>query len=424
LIEAVNARGYPAVSVAEVSRLAGVSKRTFYEQFADKEACFLATYDSIVDCALQRIDQARAWHERDWEGGLRGAFEAFVLAAAEQPKAARLALIDVFGAGPVAVERLERARARLEQSLAAGIREAPHAAPLPPVVLRGIVYGFEHVVRANLLSGSDQRLMGAAGELATWALAQTSPAVAELAQASRTTNGGWPRLRERDDERARLGRAAVEIVVRDGQDQLTTAAILARARLPEPAFRRYYVTAEECFLDALDLVALEALTSAAAASRTAGDGPRGACRGIVALISYVVEDPLLRRIIQLDSYAADTATIVRRERRLSRFADLLATRLPRSQRPPSVLAQAAVGSVWGVICHYVTNDATRLLPDLVDQLAYVALAPLVGSETAVATILAEHDLDPAMPDETRRRRGQRLDLAASESARRADTNRH
>ena len=48
MVQAVAADGYDAVSVRQVIALAGVSRRSFYEQFASKQECFLATFDVIV----------------------------------------------------------------------------------------------------------------------------------------------------------------------------------------------------------------------------------------------------------------------------------------------------------------------------------------------------------------------------------------
>ena len=48
MLEAVSRHGYPATTVGELVALAGVSKSTFYEHFADKQECFLATFDEIV----------------------------------------------------------------------------------------------------------------------------------------------------------------------------------------------------------------------------------------------------------------------------------------------------------------------------------------------------------------------------------------
>ena len=48
-------KGYAATTVADVVERAGVSRRTFYEQFADKEACFLAAYEVGLAVVLDRI---------------------------------------------------------------------------------------------------------------------------------------------------------------------------------------------------------------------------------------------------------------------------------------------------------------------------------------------------------------------------------
>ena len=49
LAAAIAEKGYAAVTIADVVRHARVSKRTFYEHFADKEACFLALYAETSD---------------------------------------------------------------------------------------------------------------------------------------------------------------------------------------------------------------------------------------------------------------------------------------------------------------------------------------------------------------------------------------
>ncbi len=55
MIEAVATSGYGRTSVKQVVSLAGVSRRAFYEQFANKQECFLATLDLIASRAMDRI---------------------------------------------------------------------------------------------------------------------------------------------------------------------------------------------------------------------------------------------------------------------------------------------------------------------------------------------------------------------------------
>ena len=68
MVEAVAENGYAGTSVRQVVGLAGVSRRSFYEQFPNKEECFLATYDVIAGRGVKGIRRA---HE-DSEGPLRG----------------------------------------------------------------------------------------------------------------------------------------------------------------------------------------------------------------------------------------------------------------------------------------------------------------------------------------------------------------
>jgi AcrR family transcriptional regulator len=388
-IEAVAARGYEATSVAELSRLAGVSKRTFYEQFDNKEACFLATHETIVRRAIVRVASAQR-EEQDWEAGMRRAFEEFVRAAIERPKVARLVLVDALVAGPAALAQTDRARRKFEQMVVSGFERAPHGVGLPLTVARGIVYGVEHVVRRSVLGGETGESSDLAGELAQWALAHGSEAIAELsppAPAPRDRARRWPRMRARaDDERGRILRAAAEIAANEGHAHISPLEIVDRAGVSERAFNACYESAEECLLDALDMVGLEALISAAAASRAAGDGPRGAYCGIAALLDRIAEDPVLLGAILVDALPEGAATLERRERMLQRYVDLLASRLPHRLRPPGVLAQATVGALWGLIRHYVAASAPHVLSELAGQAAYVALAPVVGSESAVRAI--------------------------------------
>ncbi len=58
MIEAITTRGYEETSVRLVIGLAGVSRRAFYEQFSGKEDCFMATFDLIVNRAVQRLTHA------------------------------------------------------------------------------------------------------------------------------------------------------------------------------------------------------------------------------------------------------------------------------------------------------------------------------------------------------------------------------
>jgi AcrR family transcriptional regulator len=125
MVEAVSEHGYAGTSVRQVVGLAGVSRRSFYEQFANKEECFLATYDVIAARGLERI---RAAHEAcggPLEDRLRAGFNGFTEGLRENWKGARLVIVEAQTAGPAGLARLRRTTAACEQLLSSSLAREP-----------------------------------------------------------------------------------------------------------------------------------------------------------------------------------------------------------------------------------------------------------------------------------------------------------
>ena len=98
-------RGYVAATVADVVRAAGVSRTTFYEQFASKEACFLEAYRHGVDAVDDRIRAAvHAAGPAGWRAQLRAGIRGYLDALAADPALARTSLHEVHAAGPAALD--------------------------------------------------------------------------------------------------------------------------------------------------------------------------------------------------------------------------------------------------------------------------------------------------------------------------------
>jgi AcrR family transcriptional regulator len=104
-------RGYATATVADVVRAAGVSRSTFYEQFASKEACFLETYRAGVDGLLERVRQAvHAAEGAGWRVQLRAGIRAYLDGLAAKPHLARTYLLEIPQAGPEALQARDEAR--------------------------------------------------------------------------------------------------------------------------------------------------------------------------------------------------------------------------------------------------------------------------------------------------------------------------
>src|SRR4051795_2217185 len=79
MADAVAGKGFAATTVADVVAGAGVSRKTFYEHFRDKEECFLAAYDTGVDLVLDAIVAARPQQgEYTWIDLMRARVHAYL----------------------------------------------------------------------------------------------------------------------------------------------------------------------------------------------------------------------------------------------------------------------------------------------------------------------------------------------------------
>lgn len=111
--------GYPATTIGHITAEAGVSRAAFYQQFASKEECFLATYDVASRWFCEQVEQAVAG-EDEWTARIRaGAAEALGLLAAN-PLVAHLIAVEALQAGQLARERRQATLDRFAAALRAG----------------------------------------------------------------------------------------------------------------------------------------------------------------------------------------------------------------------------------------------------------------------------------------------------------------
>ena len=155
MVQAVAEKGYAWVAVADVIERAGVSRKTFYEQFANKDECFLAAYDATVDDLLATIDEALEALAPDWLRAHRAAVHAYLEALAARPQFAKAFLIEVLGAGPEALKRRaavqERFAAQLEDVHRRARQDIPEIPEVPRHTFRAAVGAVNELVTAHVL---------------------------------------------------------------------------------------------------------------------------------------------------------------------------------------------------------------------------------------------------------------------------------
>jgi AcrR family transcriptional regulator len=98
---AVAELGYANVRIADVVDRARVSRQSFYEQFPDKEACFLAAHERGTELILERLAQsAQDIQDLDPGAQLRAGIRAYLDLAAAEPEFAHCMLIELPAIGP------------------------------------------------------------------------------------------------------------------------------------------------------------------------------------------------------------------------------------------------------------------------------------------------------------------------------------
>jgi AcrR family transcriptional regulator len=108
LAEAVAEKGYGGTTIADITRHAAVSRRTFYEHFEGKDECFVAAFDTVTEQLRERVGEAFDG-EDEWPAATRAALDAMLTFLAAEPNLARLAMVEAMVAGPVVVERYDAA---------------------------------------------------------------------------------------------------------------------------------------------------------------------------------------------------------------------------------------------------------------------------------------------------------------------------
>jgi AcrR family transcriptional regulator len=164
MVEVVAERGVARSTVAHVVARSGVSRRTFYELFEDREDCFLAAFDLAVERAAARVvpayGEGGGWLERI-RMGLRAVLEFLD----DEPALGRLGIVDALGAGPVALERRTRVVGALIDAVDRGRRERIAGARLTRLTAEGIVGAVLAVLHARLAKHEPRPMISLSGPL-------------------------------------------------------------------------------------------------------------------------------------------------------------------------------------------------------------------------------------------------------------------
>jgi AcrR family transcriptional regulator len=432
LIELIAERGYQAVRILDLTKLARVSRPTFYSLYTDKEELFLAAYDEIAKRTASTI--MAAYDTRGSQGErLRAAMRAFAGLAAAEPEAVSLMVLGAFGAGPKALERRNGTLEALERSItisrslggpdgrtASGRKTAGRRSPAQSdLTVKVILGGIREVTAARLRRGLPDTLPGLADELAAWAESYPAKLPAGLdpkaahtrrkdadrqtgddddldglaSERARQAEGRLPSGRHDlprqfivKNQRERIVDATAAIVAEKGLAGLTIPEIARRANVSHQTFYEMYPTKHDAFLGAQKVGLHQALQITVQAYETQGDDwPMGVAAGIRALLDYLASEPAHAHLTVVDTFAASPLATEIRDTGLHAFAAYLQPGYhyaPAGRSIPGIAPEAIAGGIWQVLHNHIEHDHIEQIAELGPQLVYVALAPFLGGKEA------------------------------------------
>ncbi|HKB50902.1 MAG TPA: TetR/AcrR family transcriptional regulator [Solirubrobacterales bacterium] len=159
MLEAVGGEGYDATSVRTVLARTGLYRQAFYDNFADKDACYLAALEMGIE-RLEALGMRAAASEESWRGKLRAGLGALLDHLDDEPDFGRGVIVEVHAAGPEALSIRAEAMKRAADFIDLARLEADESESPPQIAPEGIVAGIHAIVHSRLSTGASDGFRG------------------------------------------------------------------------------------------------------------------------------------------------------------------------------------------------------------------------------------------------------------------------
>src|SRR5947209_2249725 len=162
-VETVEEVGYARMTVAQVIGRARVSRKTFYDVFADREDCFLCAFREALERASGIAREAYE-SESCWLDGIRAGLARLLAVMEARPGLAKLCIVESLGAGEKVLEYRAQILSEFANVIDRG-RSVSRASEPPDVTAEGIVGAICALLHARVLDGGNQSLTELQGPL-------------------------------------------------------------------------------------------------------------------------------------------------------------------------------------------------------------------------------------------------------------------
>lgn len=413
MLASVGEQGYATTVVADVIAKAVASRKTFYEHFEDKQACFFAMSDEIVEEWVEQVTTHD--NEGDWREGIHAYVEALFALTLKSPPALRVIAVELTAAGPTGIERRERILARLAQPLCETLGDGSKDGEL---VARVIVGAILRILYARARRGERVRrprraeLLELAPEVAAWASSYRSGSGPGLSRATIEPEADGPPIGGRapgtlslssraierrglprgegnvsrsfvvHNQRERILDALANLAAAKGYGTCTIPEIVQEAAVSVQAFYEHFSGKEDAFLVAYELGHRKVLAIVERAYESQEDWHRAVLAGIEALFAFLASEPAYAHLALIDALTASAKSAAVAHDGMRSYMGMLEPGLElnlNGDRAASVAVEATTGALLELCFVYVARERTRELPGLAAFADEIALRPFGGT---------------------------------------------
>jgi AcrR family transcriptional regulator len=381
MVAAVSTLGYEATRVADVVEISGVSSRSFYNLFANKEECFVATLKVMMRATAAAMTAASD-ADVDFDERLYRASKGFTDMVIAMPAAARFVIFDGYAAGPAAWETLDRSMGAIEELAKIRYGETSERAGTPDGLIAAQIGAVQEITRTRLRDGNAADLTSVIPELMDL-LQSYRPPPESLRLATRSHTFG-PESTESHDDADRVLRAFALVVAERGYSGVTIAQVARRGAMSPTTFYASFRDKEAAMLGAIDSTMAQMTTAATTAfGRHAdwADGIRGAIGG---MLNFLASRPAMAHLLTVDIFAGGDSAMRRREAGAREIKALLGGGQAAAAEAPKVTVEAIFDGIMALVRKAILGGGTETVPALAPVSTYFALAPFIGPEEACA----------------------------------------
>lgn len=380
LVAIVAEKGYEGTRVEDLLELSGVSRSAFYEHFSDKQDCLMAAVGAFVGPTMGAIAEGNG--QPPGEQRARDAFDALIQLIVDQSAASRMCFVEIFAAGPRAVEEIDSAIDAFQSFVSSTLEEMPGREEMPPELVRAIIGGLRKVIHTRLYRGEERELLEMTSQMWDWGLAYMPPPEPLRRPRNRPPERG-ARL-EGYDQAERILRALAAVVAEKGYPATTVGDIAARASISLSTFYANFADKEEAMLAAVDSGSAQMLATTLPAFRRAPDWPHAVRGAFGSMFAFCAAEPEYTTLGAVDVYAAGKRALAQRDRVMESMEALLVPGYERKPDASPIAAEAIGGAIYSMIYDQVKRGGAESMQEIAPLAAYVTLAPFIGAEEACA----------------------------------------